>query len=106
MLKVVNQDFVKVFALCDSVQQPYKPTCLQSLGRDASGNSLSNGPTTKRTCELGANYEQQSNCIVGAVKDFISYYHSDTQAAALCNSLNPDLQSICNSTKESYYKSF
>lgn len=106
MLKVANENFQKVFELCSTVEDAYRATCYQSLGRDASGHSSSNLAATKATCELGNNFEQQSNCIVGAVKDFISYFHSDVQAKELCNALAADLQTLCLDTAESYYKSF
>jgi hypothetical protein len=44
--------------------------------------------------------------VIGAVKDFISYFHSDTQAKQLCESLAPDLRGACIGTAEDYYKSF
>lgn len=106
MLKVTNGDFAKVFLLCEQAGDAFRATCFQSLGRDASGRSVSNAETTKNTCNLGKNFEAQSNCVIGAVKDFISYFHSDMQAKELCASLDTGLQSICFSTAESYYKSF
>lgn len=45
-LKVLNWDFAKVFELCSTVGN-YKNICYQSLGRDASGNSVSNIDTTR-----------------------------------------------------------
>lgn len=104
MLKVTNGDFSKVFDLCSQVGA-FASTCYQSLGRDASGRSISNVQATKTTCDLGKDYDQRSNCIVGAVKDFISYHHSDVQAKELCAALTQDLQSICFSTAEQYYRS-
>jgi hypothetical protein len=104
MLKVTNSDFKKVFELCSTVGN-YAATCYQSLGRDASGRSISNVEATKASCNLGKDYDQKSNCIVGAVKDFISYHHSDVQAKQLCAALETEIQSICNTTAESYYKS-
>ncbi|MBI3231535.1 MAG: hypothetical protein HYZ51_00415 [Candidatus Doudnabacteria bacterium] len=106
MLKVTGGDFTKVFALCEKADVNYRVTCFQSLGRDASGRSSSNVQTTKSICVLGQNFEARSNCVVGAVKDFISYFHSDVRAKELCASLDQELQSICLSTAESYYKSF
>src|SRR5258708_7763614 len=79
MLKVSGGDISKVFSLCSQVEDPYKPTCYQSLGRDASSRSSSDAYKTKMACYLGNGYEQRSNCIIGAVKDFVSYYHSDAQ---------------------------
>jgi hypothetical protein len=105
MLKATNGDFTKVFELCSTVGN-FASTCYQSLGRDASGRSISNVELTKATCNLGKDYDQKSNCIIGAVKDFVSYYHSDVQAKQLCTSLATDLQAICNSTVESYYTTF
>lgn len=106
MLKVTNSDFNKVFDLCSQVEEAYRTTCYESLGRDASGRSSSDLTKTKETCELGKDFDQQSHCIIGAVKDFISYFHSDSQAKLLCNALAVDLQSLCSGTAESYYKSF
>ncbi len=106
MLKVNNGDFNKVFSLCEKADSAYINNCFISLGRDASGRSVSNVMQTKITCDLGKSFEARSNCIIGAVKDFISYFHSDIQAKTLCNSLSKDLQNICSDTTENYYKSF
>lgn len=103
MLKVTGNDFIKVFALCRQVTEPYNSICLQSLGRDASGQSISNVEKTKATCMLGETIEEQKHCIIGAVKDFISYFHDDVEAKKLCASLMPELQNICNATAQSYY---
>jgi len=105
-LRLVNYDFTQVFTECSNVESNYVDVCYQSLGRDASGNSSSDVDKTKATCMLGSNQDAQSNCIIGAVKDFISYYHSDTQANDLCQSLDSSLQSICQSTKTQYYSTF
>lgn len=105
MLKIVN-DFGKVFELCRKADIGFSEICFQSLGRDVSGRSLSNAETTKKNCELGSNYTERSNCIIGAVKDFISYYHSDQQGYALCKIIAADLKQICTDTAVSYYKSF
>ncbi len=105
MLKVTNSDFSKVFELCSQVGT-FAATCYQSLGRDASGRSISNVTATKNTCDLGKDYDQKVNCIIGAVKDFVSYHHSDVQAKELCSAIAAELQPTCFSTVESYYKSF
>ncbi len=104
MLKVTGGDFAKVFDLCGDAGFDYRITCYNSLGRDASGRSVSNVQITKQTCDLGKDFEQKSNCVIGAVKDFISYYHSEKEATVFCNSLAPDLQKICSDTAISYYK--
>lgn len=105
MLKVLDGDFNKVFELCSQVGI-YSATCYQSLGRDASGRTISDAESVKKLCGLGKNYDQKSNCVIGAVKDFISYHHSDQQAKQLCAILEENLRPVCTETTESYYKSF
>jgi hypothetical protein len=105
MLKLTNGDFAKVFEQCARADQGFQDICYQSLGRDASGRSVSSVQQTKATCSLGQDFQQQSNCVVGAVKDFISYHHSDVQAKELCSSFeDTELQSVCFATAESYVK--
>ncbi len=106
MLKVSSGDFTKVFVLCGQAPEAYRASCYQSLGRDASGRSNSNITVTKKTCELGQNFEQESDCIIGAAKDFVSYFHSDKQALQLCTSISSDLQNVCTQTVTDYYKVF
>jgi hypothetical protein len=105
-LKVVNYDFSKVFSLCKQAEQLYHATCYQSLGRDASGNSQSDITKTRQTCMLGSDYEAQSNCIIGAVKDIIWYNNGIAQGNAFCGTLLTHLQSVCLSTGKEYYKTF
>jgi hypothetical protein len=102
-LRVSNESFATVFKECGAVQQPFRDDCYQSLGRDSSGNSNSTVGPTVANCMLGQDSDAQENCIIGAVKDFISYYHSDTQADQLCKALDPSLQSVCQTTKVQYY---
>jgi hypothetical protein len=103
-LQTQGYDFGKVFDLCSGVEGDYRPMCYQSLGRDASGQSSSDTTKTKDICMLGKDDEARSNCVDGAVKDFISYYNDDTQAKEFCGSLDPDLSDECLKTGEEYYK--
>lgn len=105
-LQIVNYDFSKIFTACLAVETAYRTTCYQSLGRDASGQSISDAVKTKNTCLLGSTQEAQSNCIIGAAKDFVSYFHSNVQASQLCDSLDSELKQICASTVQSYYAAF
>ena len=106
MLKLKGGDFTAVFALCDTVGETYINTCYQSLGRDASGWTISDQVRTKSYCLLGPDERAKLNCVIGAVKDFISYHHSDVEANSFCNSLDENLKNICLSTSEVYYRSF
>ncbi len=103
MLKVANQDFAKVFSLCEQADASYRGTCWQSLGRDASGHTVSNVELTKKYCLLGQTSEARSNCVIGAVKDFVSYFHSDVQAKQFCLALPPELYGLCSTTLTTYY---
>lgn len=105
-LQKQDGDFGKVFELCETVEDEYRPTCYQSLGRDVSGQTASDATKTKENCMLGEDDEARSNCVVGAVKDFVSYYHSDTQAKEFCESLDRDLRETCLETGEEYYEIF
>lgn len=106
-LVVEKQDFSKVFALCASVASPFDATCYQSLGRDASGSSSSDPAITKQRCMLGTTQAARSNCVIGAVKDFISYFHSDKEGLAFCASLDEAaLKQTCNQTAKDYYAIF
>lgn len=105
-LQTQDGDFGKVFGLCGEAEEDYRETCYQSLGRDASGNSASDLATTRDTCMMGEDYEARSNCAIGAVKDFISYYDGDEQAKELCESFEADLRKVCLETAEEYAKTF
>ncbi len=105
MMKVTKSDFPRIFELCVGAGK-YKDICWQSLGRDASGSTVSDIQRTHDICELGRSFEQKSNCIVGAVKDFVSYYHGEEKAIALCNSFEEDLKSVCLQTEKEYFVSF
>lgn len=107
MLKTTNGDFSKVFGLCQSVEDAYRTTCYMSLGRDVSGRSTSNVQATLSGCNLGTDEEQREYCFIGAVKDFISYFHSDVQGKELCAAITEEkISKSCSDTAESYYKLF
>lgn len=107
MLKVTNYDFKKVFDLCEGVDAGHVNTCYRSLGRDASGTSVSDIEKTRTKCFMGKDFTQRSECIIGAVKDFISYYYSDTKAQQLCTSLgDAALEKVCLDTAKDYYSYF
>lgn len=105
-LQTVGYNFAKVFGLCDGVEQTYRLTCYASVGRDASGQSISDAERTKATCMLGSSVPARTYCIQGAAKDFVSYFHSDIQAKQLCSILEISLQSDCYQTVTSYYATF
>ncbi len=106
MLKINSGDFAKTFEWCRDAGT-YQATCNQSLGRDASGRSVSDGPKTRDICVLGESKAEVMHCVIGAVKDFVSYFHSNKQALALCDLFEEeDIRTTCGQTVLSYYASF
>lgn len=105
-LRIVNYDFSRGFDLCGGIEPAYRNTCYVSLGRDASGSTVSDVTRTKNSCLLGPSFEAQKFCIEGAAKDFVSYFHSDVQAKQLCSSLDISLKDHCLSIVQTYYSSF
>lgn len=106
-LQTVHRDFSKLFDLCTGVEGGYREVCYAGVGRDASGQALSKLEPTRSWCMLGKNETQRKFCIVGAVKDFISYFHSDVQARELCAAIDAEnLRSVCLETVVEYYANF
>jgi len=106
VLKIINYDFEKVFDMCSEIEEDFRDECYISIGRDASGNTISNAAKTKEICELGKTAEQKQKCIEGAVIDFISYYHSDIKALELCNSLGEEIKPSCLKITREYWSIF
>lgn len=107
MLKINHYDFQKTFDICAHVDKGFEVTCYRSLGRDASGSTISDLQKTHDICMSGKDFTQKSECFVGAVKDFISYYHSDVKAKELCNSIDDEaISRYCLDTAAAYYKTF
>lgn len=105
-LIVVNGNYDKVFDLCSTIDT-YDAICYQSLGRDISGNSSSDKTKTIELCQKGPSFTAKENCYIGAVKDFISYYHNDKEGLEMCNAIpNTALKITCTSTAQSYYGTF
>lgn len=106
MLSAVNSNFSTVFKICGTVEEPYRNICYQSLGRDASGHAVSNASRTAATCNLAPDSNALQNCVVGAVKDFISFYHSDVEAREFCAQFDDATRRICLDTTDAYYATF
>jgi hypothetical protein len=105
-LQVTNYNFPKIFDLCATVAEPFRDVCNQSIGRDAANQASHDAERTKALCYIPTDQNDRTNCIVGAVKEIISYYHSDKQAQDFCKVLDDKDQAGCLSTGEQYYKVF
>lgn len=99
-LTVVGFDYAQVFDLClDPAVEPYQAACLESLGRDVSGNNTALLEGTLDLCMSGPNEFAQQHCIIGAAKDFVYHYHNDAEGLALCEAVeNPDISAVCRDT--------
>lgn len=105
-LQVTGYDFKKIFDMCTEVPDPYRATCMQSMGRDAANQALHDAEKTKNLCYIPQDEQDKDNCIVGAVKEFISYYHGDEEGKEFCQALDESDINSCLSVGESYYKIF
>ena len=101
-LQATSYNFGRVFALCDGVETAYRDTCYQSLGRDVSGNTISNAERTRDLCIMGRDFDARINCITGAVKDFVAYFHSKEAGQRLCAVLDPALRDPCRAVAEGF----
>ncbi|MEO8065813.1 MAG: hypothetical protein ABI643_03090 [Candidatus Doudnabacteria bacterium] len=106
VLQVNGYNFAKAFALCTTVAEPFRTICNQSMGRDAANQASHQADATKQICWLASDPNDRSNCVVGAVKEIISYYHSETQALDFCNILDDANKSTCTTTADAYYELF
>jgi len=106
MLAKNGSNFTNVFELCEQADADFRDTCAESAGRDASGQSISATERTRNTCALALNDRQHEHCIIGAVKDFISYHHDDTKAHELCAAVPAKFKESCTVTADIYYQSF
>lgn len=100
-------DFDKTFAECTKADEGFVETCYRSLGRDASGSTISDQARTIEICRKAPVYSGLYNCMLGAVRDFVSYYHSDKQALALCEAFNDEsITEPCKQDVAIYYRVF
>ena len=105
-LSVTGYDYAKVFSLCSEAGGSSQ-ICYQSVGRDASGNSIQDPIKTNDICQKGVGMEQQTGCIIGAVKDIIWIGNSKEKGEEFCRlQMEISLKQICESTAESYYATF
>lgn len=100
-------DFTKGFLLCrDVADAGYTNICYQSLGRDASGSTVSAIDKTKAHCDEAPDVIGLENCMLGAVRDFVSYYHDDGKAKEFCAVFDPSLKERCLTEITTYYATF
>jgi hypothetical protein len=106
-LQQTGYDFALVAKLCQELPDSnFVSTCYQSLGRDASGSTVSDIPKTKANCEKSLDGLGLESCVLGAARDFVSFHHSDAQAKELCNAFEQPLADRCLQEVKKYYATF
>jgi hypothetical protein len=106
-LQQTGYDFGKVAKLCqDLPDKAFVSTCYQSLGRDASGSTVSDIAQTKSNCEKALDGIGLEACVLGAARDFVSFHHSDAQAKELCHAFDRKLADRCLEEVKNYYATF
>lgn len=102
-----NYDFAKAFTLCrDVADKDFANICYQSIGRDASGSTVSDITKTKANCDKAPDHGALENCMLGAVRDFVSFHHSDVQAKEFCVVFDAAITQRCMQEVTSYYATF
>lgn len=102
-------DFNKTFAVCATADVGFTDTCYRSLGRDASGSTVSDKVRTIAICRMAPTHDGIVGCMLGADRDFVSYFHSDIQARELCTAFGDiaaDLEAQCQQDVTQYYRAF
>lgn len=71
------------FAMCAQISnEGNKASCYHGVGREISAHTLYNPERTYTMCATGG--EGALQCILGAAKNFVAYYHGGAEAKALC----------------------
>lgn len=101
-------DFATTFQECAKADSGYTTTCYQSIGRDASGSTNSDVNRTLANClqAPAEDTEAVRNCMLGAERDFVSYFHSDAQARQLCQAFGEPYVAECDADVTRYYSTF
>ena len=99
ILRVLDYDYGKAFAVCDGVEAEFVETCYVSMGRDISGNSHRDAAQIVKLCGLG-NPEHQEDCFVGAVRNDVFNDHATQNADALCALVANRFRTRCEDARD------
>jgi mono/diheme cytochrome c family protein len=93
ILPDVGYSWTKTVAECRRSEPGWVPTCFQSLGRDASGQTRGRISQIDRICRLAGDMERE--CLLGAAKDLTSQDANGRRAARLCAASDPAARPYC-----------
>ena len=93
ILPDVGYSWTKTVALCRRSEPGWVPTCFQSLGRDASGQTRGSVTRIEHICGLAGDMERE--CLLGAAKDLTSNDANGRRAARLCSASPGAVRAYC-----------
>lgn len=98
MLDMYGYDFKKVAATCNLAPQNIRSICFQSMGRDASGQTLRNPLKTNDICKL-APTDYYRDCLKGALYVFVDFWGASltSQPQELCKAVESKDKDYCYS---------
>ncbi len=99
VLRLVDYDWERAFAVCDGVEAAYVVTCYESMGRDISGYANFEPDGMRDLC-LRAGSLGPEPCIRGAVQTTVNDEHGGVRAAGLCRLLERDLAATCRQVRD------
>src|SRR5919204_1384078 len=82
ILPDVGYSWVKTVRVCRRSERGWVATCFQSLGRDASGQTVQSPPKIVSICRVAGDMERE--CIYGAARDLTSNDANGRRAARMC----------------------
>jgi cytochrome c553 len=83
----------KTVKTCLKSETRWIPTCFQSLGRDASGNTRQNAPQILSICGLAGKFARE--CIYGAARDIVSNDAGPKRDVPLCEGAPAASRAYC-----------
>lgn len=83
----------KTVKTCMKSETRWIPTCFQSLGRDASGNTRQNAPQILGICALAGKLARE--CVYGAARDIVSNDAGPKRAIPLCEGAPAAARAYC-----------
>ena len=105
MLTFNGYDFAATFKECEKAPADLVDTCVRSLGRDASGYTLTNPERVRTLCLLGPP-RLIGQCFRGAVKDFGFTHASPQRSIALCRAVDGPYKADCYSAVQEFLVAF
>jgi hypothetical protein len=95
VIRADNGDWKKTAETCAQAKNGWAVTCFWSLGRDADSQAHYDPAGVKKICALGAPYQGDAMCLMGASMTMVKNFESGKQAAVLCNTLSAGLRGSC-----------